>query len=80
MKTETEKEIHINLHEVKNNFATSGKHLFDYISNYEFSRTVSFAERVTIYCQMISIFEDEFEVLENFKRQDQIEYALVYPK
>ena len=80
LKVEAEKEVHINLHELKNNFATSGKHLFDYIYEYEFPREVSFAERVTIYCQMISIFEDEFEVSENFERQDKIEYALVYPK
>ena len=80
LKTETEKEIHINLHEVKKNFAASGKHLFDYIYEYQFPREVSFDERVTIYCQMISIFEEEFEVSENFERQDKIEYALVYPK
>ena len=80
MRSETEKEIHINLREVKKNFAKSGKHLFDYISEYQFPREVSFAERVTIYCQMISIFEDEFEVSENFERHEQIEYALVYPK
>jgi hypothetical protein len=77
---ETEKEIHINLREVKKNFATSGKHLFDYIYEYQFPREVLFAERVTIYCQMISIFEEEFEVSENFEKQDNIEFALVYPK
>ncbi len=80
LKSETEKEIHINLHELKKNFATSGKHLFDYIYEYQFPREVSFAERVTIYCQMISIFEEEFEVSENFEKQDNIEFALVYPK
>ena len=80
MKSETEKEIHINLREVKRNFAVSGRHLFSYISDYPFEREVSFAERVTIYCQMISIFEDEFEVSETFERQNQIEYAIVYPK
>lgn len=80
LKSETEKEIHINLHELKKNFAISGKHLFDYIYEYQFPREVSFAERVTIYCQMISIFEEEFEVSENFKKQDNIEFALVYPK
>jgi hypothetical protein len=80
LQNETEKEIHINLHDVKKNFVTSGKHLFDYISDYDFPRAVSFAERVTIYCQMISIFEQEFEVSENFEKQDNIEYALVYPK
>lgn len=80
LKSETEKEIHINLHEVKKNFATSGKHLFDYIYEYQFPREVLFAERVTIYCQMISIFEEEFEVSESFEKQDNIEFALVYPK
>lgn len=80
LKSETEKEIHINLHEVKKNFATSGKHLFDYIYEYQFPREVLFAERVTIYCQMISIFEEEFEVSENFEKQNNIEFALVYPK
>jgi hypothetical protein len=80
LKNETEKEIHINLHEVKKKFATSGKHLFDYIFEYEFPREVLFEERVTIYCQMISLFENEFEVSENFEKQDNLEYALVYPK
>jgi hypothetical protein len=80
LKIETEKEVHINLHEVKKDFAAAGKHLFDYINMYEFPREVSFAERVTIYCQMISLFEEEFEVSDNFERQDKIEYALVYPK
>lgn len=80
LKVETEKEIHINLYEVKKNFKTSGKHLFDYIYEYKFPREVSFAERVTIYCQMISIFEDEFVISENFELHDKVEYALIYPK
>lgn len=80
LETETEKEIHINLYEVKKNFKISGKHLFDYVYEYEYPREVSFAEIVTIYCQIISIFEDEFVVSENFEQKDTIEYALVYPK
>lgn len=79
LESETEKEIHINLREVKKHFATSGKHLFDYILEYEFPRKVSFEEKVTIYCQLISIFEDEFEVSGNFNRYNEIEYAIVYP-
>lgn len=76
---QTEKEIHINLREVKKNFLESGMHLFDYVSEYQYPRDVSFEEKVTIYCQMISIFEEEFEVTENFNRQNEIEYAIVYP-
>jgi len=80
LKADTEKEIHIDLHELKKNFATSEKHLFAYVLEYEFTRDVSFSERVTIYCQLISIFEDEFEVSEKFERSGKIEYAIVYPK
>jgi len=80
LKTETEKEIHVDLYEVKRKFAGSGKHLFDYVSGYEFSRDVSFDERVTIFCQIVSIFEEEFDVTESFERQGKVEYALVYPK
>jgi hypothetical protein len=80
LKTETENEIHINLYEVKKNFRTSGKHLFEYIYDYGFDMEVSFSDRVTIYCKMISLFEDEFVVSENFEHHDKIEYALVYPK
>ena len=77
---ETETEVAVNLDEIKNNFSASGNHLFFFVMNYRFNREVSFEERVTIYCQLISMFEDEFEVSENFNRQNEIEYAMVYPK
>jgi hypothetical protein len=77
---ETEYEIAVNLDEIKNNFSASGNHLFDFILNYRFHREVAFEERVTIYCQLISMFEDEFDVTENFSRFNEIEYAMVYPK
>ena len=80
LKPQVEKEIHINLHEVKRNFVASGNHLFDFIMNNQFSREISFEEKVTIYCQMISIFEEEFVVLEKYNRYNEIEYAMVYPK
>ncbi|MFW5872014.1 MAG: hypothetical protein ACOCUT_02810 [bacterium] len=76
----TEKELHIDLYEVKKHFALSKRHLFEFISDYDFPREVSFAERVTIYCQLISIFENELEVSETFEKQENIEYAIVYTK
>lgn len=79
IKAQIEKEIHINLYEVNSGFAKSGNHLFDYILEYPFPREVSFEEKVTIYCQMISIFEEEFDVSENYSRHNEIEYAIVYP-
>jgi len=77
---DTEYEVSVNLDEIKNNFSASGNHLFDFVMNYKFQREVTFEERVTVYCQMISMFEEEFEVSENFNRYNEIEYAMVYPK
>lgn len=77
---ETEYEVSVNLDEIKNSFSASGNHLFDFVMNYKFQREVTFEERVTVYCQMISMFEEEFEVSENFNRHNEIEYAMVYPK
>jgi hypothetical protein len=76
----TEKKNHINLREVNKKFSTSGKHLFEYVLEYPFSSEISFGERVTIYCQLISIFKEDLEVTQDFNRYNQIEYVLVYPK
>ncbi|MEI6140748.1 MAG: hypothetical protein WCP85_15875 [Mariniphaga sp.] len=80
LKPETEKEVFINIHEVKNSFTAGGNHLFDFLLNYKFIREVPFDERVTVFCQMISMFEEDFDVTEKFNRHNDIEYAVVYPK
>ena len=80
LKPATEKEVFINIHEVKNSFTAGGNHLFDFLMNYKFLREVPFEERVTVFCQMISMFEEDFDVTEKFNRYNEIEYAVVYPK
>jgi hypothetical protein len=80
LQTDTEKEIHINLEEVRNNFMASGNHLFDFILNYKFPRDVLFEERITVFCQMISIFDNNFEVSEDYNEYNDIEYVMVFPK
>ena len=80
LQSATENEIYINLHEMQKKFERSGKHLFNFLTEFEFQKEVSFAERVTLYCQMIAIFEDEFDISENFETQNNLEYAIVYPK
>jgi hypothetical protein len=79
LQTDTEKEIHINLEEVRNNFMASGNNLFDFILNYKFPRDVLFEERITVFCQMISIFDNNFEVSEDYNEYNEIEYVMVFP-
>lgn len=80
LETQIEEEIQINLEEVKNGFVASSYNLFDFVLNYDFAKEVSFDERVTIYCQLISQYENIFEVTEKFEEKMEIEFAMVYPK
>jgi len=78
--TETEDEVFINLEELKNSFLASGNHLFDFIMNYSFPREADFGERVTVYCQMVSLYEKELNVSGDYLEQNEVEFAIVYPK
>lgn len=73
-------ETFINLEEVKNGFLASGNQLFSFVMGYSFQREVQFEERVTVFCQLVSLYEGEFDIQQNFGQYQQIEYAIVYPK
>jgi len=75
-----EEEIQINLEEVRNSFIASGNNLFDFVLAYNFEKEVSFDERVTVYCQLISQYDSSFALTEKYSSQQEIEYAMVYPK
>jgi hypothetical protein len=78
--TLTEEEIQINLEEVKNGFVASSYNLFEFVMSYDFAKDVSFDERVTIYCQLVSQYETIFEVTDKVEAKRDIEFAMVYPK
>lgn len=77
---ETEDEIFINLEELRNGFIASSHNLYSFIMNYRYPREVSYDEKITIFCQMASIFENEFDVAEQFMSDGEVEYAIVKPK
>jgi hypothetical protein len=77
LQTETEEEIFINLEELRNGFKASGKHLYHFIMGYRYPREVSYEEKMTIFCQMVSIYENEFIIKEEYLRDEWVEYALV---
>ncbi|MDR1552009.1 MAG: hypothetical protein LBS69_00915 [Prevotellaceae bacterium] len=80
LQTQTEEEIQINLEEVKNGFMASGYALFDFVLNYNFVKGVSFDEKITIYCQLISQYENVFEITDKYQENENVEFAVVYPK
>jgi len=80
LETQNEEEIQINLEEVKNSFVAAGNNLFEFVLNYNFATDITFDERVTIYCQLISQYENIFEITDTFEARKEIEFAMVYPK
>ena len=80
LETQVEEEFQINLEEVKNGFAASGYNLLDFICNYPFAKEVSFEEMVTIYCQLVSQYENIFEITDKFQEKENYEFAVVFPK
>ncbi|MBC7383389.1 MAG: hypothetical protein H7296_10425 [Bacteroidia bacterium] len=79
LQTYTEVEIQINLEEVNNGFLASGNNLFEFVMGYNFEKRLSYDEKVTVYCQMISQYETLYEVTEKFNADKEVEFALVYP-
>ena len=75
-----EEEIMINLEEVRNRFIATSDNLFNFILNYDFLKEVDFNERVTIFCQIISQYEQELRIKDNYQITNGIEYAMVFSK
>ncbi|MBS9766126.1 MAG: hypothetical protein KGV44_01140 [Flavobacteriaceae bacterium] len=72
--------IMVNLEQVKNRFVATSDNLFNFVLNYDFSKEVDFNERVTIFCQIISQYEDELTIQNNYQITNGIEYAMVFSK
>eukprot|EP01090_Pellita_catalonica_P017756 TRINITY_DN545_c0_g1_i2.p2 TRINITY_DN545_c0_g1~~TRINITY_DN545_c0_g1_i2.p2 ORF type:complete len:399 (+),score=49.15 TRINITY_DN545_c0_g1_i2:1852-3048(+) len=75
-----EDEVMINLEEVRNRFIATSDNLFNFILNYDFLKEVDFNERVTIFCQIISQYEEELQIQDNYQTTNGIEYAMVFSK
>lgn len=73
-------EVMINLEELRNRFMATSDDLFNYIMNYNFLKKVDFEERVTIFCQLISQYEEELTIEDDYQSTNGVEYAIVHPK
>ena len=53
--------------------------LFHYLMHYTFAREVDEQERTTLFCQIVSLYENRLRISEEFGLYHQYEYAKVYP-
>src|SRR5690554_517597 len=77
---EVQAEVQVNLEKVRNGFIASGNDLFSFVVGYPYDMELSFDEQVTVYCQLISLYENEFLFTGEFEVLNDVEYAMVYPK
>lgn len=75
-----EEQVMIDFEAVKNQFLAGSNDLFNFILNHDFHIPVSFDQRITIFCQMASQYELNMEITDDFAREENVEYALIYPK
>jgi hypothetical protein len=80
LENNVEEEVMINLEEVRNRFVATSDNLFNFILNYDFLKEVDFNERVTVFCQIVSQYEEELQIQDNYQTTNGIEYAMVFSK
>jgi len=77
---EVQTEVQINLEEVRKGFVASGNDLFNFVLGYPYEKELSFDEQVTVFCQLISLYENEFKFTDAFDVFNEVEYTIVLPK
>lgn len=54
--------------------------LFSFLMRYPFRQEVSEEERTTLFCQIVSLYESQFRISEEFGIYKNYEYARIYPR
>ena len=75
-----ETDIFIDLEKMKSSFTASGYHLLDFVNQYDYPKEVSFEEIVTCYCQLISLYENDFRFTDKYVIYKGTEFSVIYPK
>ena len=57
-----------------------GTDLFNFLLSYTFHRPVSEKERTTLFCQLVSLYEDQFCISDTYDKYNEYEYAKIYAK
>lgn len=79
LKTQISEEMYINLEVVKKEFMKADDDLFAFVVAYAFPQEISFEERMTFYCQIVSQFYEELHITDQYGTMKGVEYALIYP-
>jgi hypothetical protein len=71
----------VDVHEVKTAFMASGDNLFNFVMNYSgYRKSVTDEEKLVLFCQIAAQYLDELSISDEYRRYNDIEYPLIYPK
>lgn len=79
MDSESKQVPQVNLEEVKNSFLAGSNNLFDFLQTYDFGMKLSFDERLTVYCQLVSQYDAHFRLTDSYQVKQETEYLMIYP-
>ncbi|MCT4615357.1 MAG: hypothetical protein N4A49_10840 [Marinifilaceae bacterium] len=66
--------------DLKNSFVQTSYELYDFLSNFNYGRKLEQGEILSLFCQLVSRFDNEFNITGEYKIVDQYELAIIYPK
>lgn len=77
MESESVGETAIDTRKLMDQFAQSDTDLFSFLMRYGFQRPLDFEARVTLFCRLLSLYEQELLITSQFGHTDHVEYAII---
>lgn len=77
MESEPVGETAIDTRKLMDQFAQGDTDLFSFVMHYGFQSQLDFEARVTLFCRLLSLYEQELEITNQFGHTDQVEYAII---
>ena len=77
MESESVGETAIDTRKLMDQFAQSDTDLFSFLMRYGFSRPLDFEARGTLFCRLLSLYEQELLITNQFGHTDHVEYAII---
>lgn len=70
-------EAAVNTRKIMDLFCLNEGDLFTFVMNYEYNRKMDLEAKVTLFCHLLSLYEDELEITDRFGHTEHIEYAII---
>ena len=70
-------EAAINTRKMMDVFSRTGGDLFSFVMAYDYNREMDFEAKVTLFCRLLSLYENELEITDRFGHMEHVEYAII---